>query len=233
MTLVILSFAAGVLLLQLQPELPPAGWVGLAFLFPVVFFKGRILAIPFALLLGFCWALGLAHLRLADRLAPELEGEDIVVVGVVASLPAIGERGLRFEFEPESAPVPLPRKILLSWFRSPLAAMSEEQPALLGAPIHPGEPGTHTVARVDGWPGVGLLARVRGWWRRGLVALGLQHAAHCLQGRGAARQHGEIPVQVIEAGQPALRVRRDRQVVDVIAARSLLGLDAVQHARKA
>jgi competence protein ComEC len=89
-----------------------------------------------ALVLGFCWALGLAHLRLADRLAPEHEGGDIAVVGIVASLPAAGERGVRFEFEPESAEAPLPKKILLSWFRSPL---HEEAPAALASPVHPGE----------------------------------------------------------------------------------------------
>ncbi|MEK6246231.1 MAG: DNA internalization-related competence protein ComEC/Rec2, partial [Pseudomonadota bacterium] len=66
--------------------------------------------------------------------------KDIEVVGVVASLPAAGERSLRFEFEPESAIEPaatrLPQKILLSWYRSPLY---EEQPSIASEPVHPGE----------------------------------------------------------------------------------------------
>ncbi len=91
---------------------------------------------------GFCWALGMAHLRMDDRLAPELEGKDIEVVGVVAGLPAAGERGLRFEFEPESAEVKLPARILLSWYRS---ALYEEQPAIAAEPVHPGERWRFTV----------------------------------------------------------------------------------------
>jgi hypothetical protein len=107
MTLALLAFSAGVLLVQLQPELPPVEWVWVfpvALLISVLKEKART---PAALVLGFCWALGLAHLRLADRLAPELEGRDVTVVGVVASLPATGERSVRFEFEPETADAPL------------------------------------------------------------------------------------------------------------------------------
>jgi competence protein ComEC len=124
MTAVILSFACGVMFLQLLPELPAAGWFALA-LSPLVCVSGRkflcaVFLLPAAFALGFCWALACAHVRLSDRLAPELEGTDIEVVGVVSSLPAQGERSLRFEFEPESAAHKLPAKILLSWYRSPI-----------------------------------------------------------------------------------------------------------------
>ena len=82
----------------------------------------------------------MAHLKMADRLARELEGRDIEVVGVVASLPAAGERSLRFEFEPEAVLAPadakLPGKILLSWYRSP---DYEDQPSALSSSVHPGE----------------------------------------------------------------------------------------------
>ena len=138
MTPVILSFACGVLLLQLQPDLPGAGAtaLGACAALAVFFQRRRILWLPAAGALGFCWALGMAQLRMADRLAPELEGRDLEVVGVVAGLPAVGERGLRFEFDPESAPAPLPAKILLSWYCS---FAYEDQPFLLSAPLHPGE----------------------------------------------------------------------------------------------
>jgi competence protein ComEC len=142
MTAVILLFACGVLFLQLQPELPGVAWCGLL-AFGVLFFARRkILWFPAAFAIGFAWALGMAHLKLADRLAPEFEGRDIEVVGIVASLPAVGERGLRFEFEPESAQVKLPGRILLSWYRSP---SYEENPALLSSPVHPGERWRFTV----------------------------------------------------------------------------------------
>ena len=74
----------------------------------------------FAFTLGFLWAAGLAHLRMADWLAPELEGRDLDVVGVVSSLPAVGARAVRFEFEVESqgGGARLPKKLLLSWHRS-------------------------------------------------------------------------------------------------------------------
>jgi competence protein ComEC len=115
-------------------------WFGLLALLP--FAKLRALRVAAAFALGFCWALGMAHLKLADRLAPELEGKDIEVVGVISSLPAIGERGLRFEFEPESSEAKLPGRILLSWYRSP---SYEEQPAILSSPVHPGERWRFTV----------------------------------------------------------------------------------------
>ncbi|HYM26743.1 MAG TPA: ComEC/Rec2 family competence protein, partial [Steroidobacteraceae bacterium] len=146
MTQVILSFASGVLWLQLQPELPAAAWFGLLAVCGGFFSQRNLLRLPAAFALGFCWALGAAQLRMSDRLAPELEGRDIELVGVVASLPAAGERSLRFEFEPESVIAPaaarLPQKILLSWYRS---ALYEDQPAVLSAPVHPGERWRFTV----------------------------------------------------------------------------------------
>ena len=126
----------------MQPELPATGWLGLSAFLLVLFSRRRFLHFPAAFALGFCWALGMAHLKLADRLAPELEGKDIEVVGVISSLPAVGERGLRFEFEPESSEEKLPGRILLSWYRSP---SYEEQPAILSSPIHPGERWRFTV----------------------------------------------------------------------------------------
>ena len=79
MTAVILAFACGVMFLQLLPELPVTGWLWLSAC-GLVFFSGkRFLYCPVALVLGFCWALAMAQLRLADRLPPELEGRNIEV----------------------------------------------------------------------------------------------------------------------------------------------------------
>src|SRR6185295_4834685 len=142
MTLVVLSFAAGVLFLQLQPELPGMAWLALFACGLLFASRIRILHIAAAFAIGFAWALGMAHLKLADRLAPELEGRDIEVVGIVSSLPTAGERSLRFEFEPEAAEAQLPGRILLSWYRNP---SDEEQPDILSAPVHPGERWRFTV----------------------------------------------------------------------------------------
>jgi competence protein ComEC len=62
-----------------------------------------------------------ASLLLADSLAPELEGRDVRVTGLVASLPQAGPNGLRFRFEVERATmageaVKLPRHIALGWY---------------------------------------------------------------------------------------------------------------------
>jgi competence protein ComEC len=133
MTLAALAFAAGAAALQLQAELPSMAWAAVLLL---LILRRRILVLPLAFAAGFLWAAAMAHLRIADRLAPELEGRDLDVVGVVSSLPAVSERALRFEFEVESSEHRLPKKLLLAWHRSP---WMEEGSALLREPVHPGE----------------------------------------------------------------------------------------------
>ena len=63
-----------------------------------------------------------AEQRLAERLPAALEGQDLLVTGVVATMPQRGPSGLRFVFEPEAAmlrgqPVPLPSRISLGWYQ--------------------------------------------------------------------------------------------------------------------
>jgi competence protein ComEC len=144
MTLAALAFASGAAALQWQAALPAWGWV---WALPICVFFIWVKpgwAIPLAFSCGFLWAAACAHVRMADWLAPELEGRDLDVVGVVSSLPARLERGVRFEFEVESAPngERLPKKLLLSWYRSPSKpgeTPTEEQAALLERELHPGE----------------------------------------------------------------------------------------------
>src|SRR5580765_3498588 len=136
MTPACLAFAAGVALLQWQPELP-GFWTVLLLPFSaaMAFFKPRTLFV-FAFALGFFWAAWLAQLRMADWLAPELEGRDLQVVGVVTGLPATGERGQRFELDVESGDARLPKKLLVSWYRS---GFQEEGAAAAERAVHPGE----------------------------------------------------------------------------------------------
>lgn len=138
-TLAALAWAAGAAVLQLQAELPPMAWAAVLLLFLL---RRRVLLLPLAFAAGFFWAAAMAHVRMADWLAPELEGRDLDVVGVVSSLPAVTERAVRFEFEVESAEQRLPKKLLLAWHRSPWV---EEGPALLREPVHPGERWLFTV----------------------------------------------------------------------------------------
>jgi len=72
-----------------------------------------------------------AQARLQQALAPELEGQDLVVTGTVAELPRVSAVGVRFVFEVEAAewldkrpgsanaarPVNVPQRVSLGWFQ--------------------------------------------------------------------------------------------------------------------
>ena len=144
MRLAALGFALGVCLLQQQPALPGLGALSLLCALASFGAVGFIKRVPPVLAggatfiafiaLGFAWAAALAHWRLADRLDTELEGRDVVVTGVVASLPQPFERGVRFDFDVESPGTRVPRHISLSSYGG-FAADSDE-----GAlPVRPGE----------------------------------------------------------------------------------------------
>lgn len=65
---------------------------------------------------------GRASLRLADALAPGLEGRDLVLVGTVAQMPRVSLIGPRFVLDVESAtlegrPVTVPARVSLGWYR--------------------------------------------------------------------------------------------------------------------
>ena len=69
-------------------------------------------------LAGFAWACGYAALRLAETLPSEIEGQDMIVTGVVAGLPQSLDSGQRFVFEVEHAEAEgVPRRLLLGWYR--------------------------------------------------------------------------------------------------------------------
>jgi len=121
-----LGFTLGVWLLQRQPSLPGPGWLTLFFAISAIAavgFSRRVAPAAAAAAtlagfasLGFAWAATLAHLRLADRLDPGLEGRDLPVSGVVAGLPQAFDRGLRFDFDLESPQAGVPRRVVLSWY---------------------------------------------------------------------------------------------------------------------
>ena len=87
----------------------------------------RAAALPMLMMAAACAAVALAGLRadarLAERLPAVLEGQDLLVTGVVASLPQAGASGLRFRFEVEQAswrgqPVRLPPLLALGWYNN-------------------------------------------------------------------------------------------------------------------
>src|SRR5512139_2660490 len=129
---VLVAFVAGVCLLQLQPVLPGAGALALLVLptaagvLAVLLHRHRLhprvgpaVACTAAAVAGFAYAAAMATVRLSDELAFADEGKDILVEGVIASLPARLERGVRFEFEVERGLTPdvhVPRRLLLGWY---------------------------------------------------------------------------------------------------------------------
>jgi competence protein ComEC len=124
-----LAFALGVWWLQQSTVLPAPTFAALGALAGAGLWlagrRRRILAIGGALLLGWAWAAGWGHWRLAAALPAEWEGRDVEIVGVVADLPQRFERGVRFAFEIEETAAPLPRRIALSWYRH-VEAVEEE-----------------------------------------------------------------------------------------------------------
>ena len=157
-----LAFTAGCVLLQRQPQLPDWPWPallgGVVLLFAAMLRGGRCragLAALLALLAGIVWAGWRAEMRLADRLDPALEGVDLRVTGVVASLPDRSDRGERFEFrletrltvDGEALPARaagLPSRVLLTHYRRLPAEGSEggegrEAPGGSALQFHAGE----------------------------------------------------------------------------------------------
>ena len=165
---IIVAFACGVGLLQLQGNLPGADVIGalaalaLLGLFLVVrreHWAFRLLALFCCVLLGFVWAGWRAQQRLADQLPIAWEVKDIQVTGVIAALPQRFERGERFEFDVESVHTKggvVPGRIMLSWYHAwdeldgsregiEVSAASEAGEAREARAIHPGERWRFTV----------------------------------------------------------------------------------------
>lgn len=153
----VLAFAAGIWVLQRQPVLPDApllavlgvvallalarGVVGQKSALVTRRFLRRTLLAAGAAGLGFLWAAGFAHWRLAEELPHDLEGRDIEVHGVVAGLPQELERGLRFAFDVEQAVPGVPHRISLAWYRGSDGEADES----LRVPVRAGERWRFTV----------------------------------------------------------------------------------------
>lgn len=126
MRLIILAFAFGVLVLQMQAALPDwQAWVvaGCLLVLPRFRFSHwsvQGLAILGCVALGLAWGAWRAEFRLADDLPLANEGQDVEIVGVIASLPQDFSHGTRFEFavEPMSTVAfQVPERIMLSWYK--------------------------------------------------------------------------------------------------------------------
>jgi competence protein ComEC len=139
-----LMFALGVWTLQQCAVLPAPTLLALVAVAGVGAWLLRNCARLFGLvgiaLLGFAWAGGFAHWRLADALPAHLEGRDVEVTGMVVGLPQSFDRGVRFTLAVESAAAVVPSRIALSWYRQLPDAGEEENDAEAAAPGRPPVP---------------------------------------------------------------------------------------------
>ncbi len=144
--LALAAFVAGAWLLQQQADIASPGGlaaVSLGVLVAAVLaawlmrrttawvrWVARGLVLAAGLAVGFGYAAGRAELRLGDELAAGNEGRDVIVVGVIDSLPAQLERGQRFEFAVERVETPgihVPARIALSWFGASAGVVPAER----------------------------------------------------------------------------------------------------------
>ncbi len=139
------GWLAGVGLQLQQPALWSAAWLwslfagSLAAALLGVFLRRRWRTPGWALLslalagLAFCSTSYRAASLLADHLPAALEGQDVVVTGVISRLPRASLSGTRFVFDVDSAthqgqPVRVPERLSLGWYRG------FDNEALLGGP---------------------------------------------------------------------------------------------------
>lgn len=165
MVLFALGFVFGAWCLQQQSVLPhyfiglQAAWIlaPSGIIFSRVYLSQyssllkQLCTLVFAALLGFIWAANYAAIRLSDELPTDSQQKSINIVGVIASLPEVTERGERFRFDVEkiltsNAKVPpkIPKHISLNFYRD-VKSPRPENALSLGNFYHAGERWQFTV----------------------------------------------------------------------------------------
>ncbi len=143
MHLILSGFVAGVILLQCSPILFPTTTVmavvsGISLLVYGVWRYGgmaRPLRLGSWFALAVIWGFAYAHVRaewrLEDHLSPTLEGQEVVLTGIVDGLPESVSNGQRFLFRLQGAEPGIPRMLSLAWFSegtdTPLPALQPGQ----------------------------------------------------------------------------------------------------------
>lgn len=110
------AFLAGHGLIHTLSALPPPqpwGWILAAAIVLAICARSPLLVV---LGLGVAWAWINAAMRLANDLSPVLEGQDVLVIGYIASLPDARAADSQFAFDVASALDGVPRRIRLTWY---------------------------------------------------------------------------------------------------------------------
>ena len=127
----IISFLFGILFLQQFSSLPNIIWCwALLSIFSLPFLSryfnnvqtARNIRIIILFVLGFLWALLRAHWVLDVSLPGDIQGKDLLVTGVIASIPLDDKRKQRFEFNIETIEFNKQKiasigKVRISWYR--------------------------------------------------------------------------------------------------------------------
>ncbi|HSE10989.1 MAG TPA: DNA internalization-related competence protein ComEC/Rec2 [Rudaea sp.] len=115
-----LALLAGAVAVQLLTSLPPL-WMDLALGASGVLLatrRGRLMWLGFALV-GAAWTMLRADVALSQRLAPDLEGRDLIVSGAVRGLPRVADDATRFDFAVraggDAGSAPVTGILRLSW----------------------------------------------------------------------------------------------------------------------
>ena len=124
MRLFALAFIAGTFTLQNAMELPQLrfGLLGVAASLALVLVPDArrglraLLLLAAGAFIGYGYAAWRAEERLADALPRSMEGADVEVVGIVAGLPQVTDKGVRFLFDVEGGAPGVPSAISLSWY---------------------------------------------------------------------------------------------------------------------
>lgn len=121
-----LLFLAGHGCIHVLPHLPNTAFLVVLpiALVPAVVMRAWWLV---AFVLGIAWSWGHAAARLAADLPEALEGSDLVVHGIVSSLPDTRGRNVRFVLDVTHAGEPVSSRLLLTWYDAPLVPQTGER----------------------------------------------------------------------------------------------------------
>src|SRR3954463_5399647 len=112
------AFLVGTGLVHLQPTLPAVNpWAAIVAVVFLVSIALRSTA-TFCLVVGFAFTWASASVRLQHDLPSAMEGEDVCVLGYVASLPDLTDADPQFDFQVIQAAPGVPRTIRLAWYDS-------------------------------------------------------------------------------------------------------------------
>lgn len=130
------AFILGILVLQLAAELPSWPWLAGVFLAFLTLLSGIRRQPAFGVLaaacFGFLWAACHGHWALQPGLDAELEGQELLLSGVIVSLPRQETRQVRFLFSLDTASfagkaVTVPERVRLSWYNDYPAQLAPGQ----------------------------------------------------------------------------------------------------------